>query len=70
VTQAPTPTVGDLVVVPAEPGLGVGRLERIVTVDGREHARVILYDDGRIVLRALTDVARCPPGVWDRKRAT
>lgn len=57
---------GSLVVVPAEPALGVGRLERLLDVDGRPAGRVILYDDGAIVVRPLDELAPCPPGVWDR----
>ena len=56
--------VGDLVVVPTEPGLGVGRVERLLDVDGRPGARMFLYESGDFVVRALDVVTACPPGVW------
>jgi hypothetical protein len=58
---------GDLVVVPTQPALGVGRLERLLP-QGEEptHARLLLYDDGRLVVVELTDVAPAPPGPWDK----
>lgn len=55
---------GDVVVLPAEPALGFGRLERLLDVDGQPHGRIILYADGRIVIRPLGQIAPCPPGVW------
>ena len=57
------PRVGDLVVVPPRPALGVGRLERIV--DGSV-ARIFCYDDGRFALVPAHDVERAPAGVWDK----
>lgn len=63
-----TPNVGELVVIPSEPDLGFGRLERIFRADTDQLARVLLYDDGRAVIRPLGAIARCPPGVWDRSR--
>lgn len=58
------PKVGDLVVVPPRPALGVGRLERLLD-DGRA-ARVFCYDDGVFVVVPFVDVERAPPGVWDK----
>ena len=61
------PQVGDLVVVPARPALGVGRLERLLD-DGRT-ARVFCYDDGAFVVVPYDDVEKAPPGVWDKAQA-
>lgn len=63
-----SPNAGDLVVVPGEPELGFGRLERIFRADEEQLARVLLYDDGRTVIRPLRAIAPCPPGVWDKTR--
>lgn len=57
-------SVGDLVVLPAEPTLGVGRIERFTDLDGAKAVRVLLYPSGEFVVRPLGDVAPCPPGVW------
>lgn len=59
--------IGDLVVVPSRPALGVGRLERrLPPGDAPTHARLLLYDDGRLVVVPLGDVKPAPPGPWDR----
>ena len=60
-------SVGDLVVIPAEPALGVGRVERFVDVDGKPHVRVLLYERLGFVVRSLDAVAPCPPGVWPKR---
>lgn len=67
-TTSARPAVGDLVVLPAEPGLGVGRLERLLPAEGSVpgRGRVFLYEDGRFVLRDLDAIVPCPPGVWDK----
>jgi hypothetical protein len=57
--------IGTLVVLPAEPQLGVGRVERVVSDD---EVRVLLYDSGAFVVRPWALLARCPPGSWDRTR--
>lgn len=53
---------GDLVIVRAEPALGAFRVERLLTVDGKAHARLLSYRDGRFRVVPLDDVAPCPPG--------
>ena len=55
--------IGTLVVLPAEPQLGVGRVERVVSDD---EVRVLLCDSGDFVVRPSADLAPCPPGPWDR----
>ena len=60
-TNAATLSVGDLVVFPAEPELGVGRVERFVDVDGVASVRVLLYVRAGFVVRALDQVRACPP---------
>jgi hypothetical protein len=57
-------TPGDLVVLPRERELGVGRLERCLEAEGRRYVRVLLYEDGALVVRPLEEVVPCPPGVW------
>lgn len=59
-------SVGDLVVIPGERALGVGRIERFLDVGGQRCARVLLYDTGALVVRRLDEIAPCPPGVWPR----
>jgi len=59
--------VGALVVVPAEPALGVGRVERLL--DGGSRVRILLYARLGFVVRALADVKPCPPGVWSPTKA-
>ena len=54
--------VGDLVVFPGEPALGVGRIERFVDVDGVASVRVLLYVRVGFVVRRVDDVRACPPG--------
>ena len=56
--------VGDLVVVPSEPGLGVGRVERVLTVHGAQALRIFLYETGNFVVRGVDVTAPCPAGVW------
>lgn len=51
-------TVGDLVIIPAEPELGVGRVERLLD-DGT--VRVLLYRDGTFIVRNANELAPCPP---------
>jgi hypothetical protein len=51
------PAINDLVVAPAEPALGVMRIVAIVDGD----ARVLLYKDGTLAWRALSELAPCPP---------
>ena len=58
---------GDLVVVPTEPALGVGRIERFLPGD---RVRVHFYDSGDLLIRPVAQVARCPAGVWDRRPST
>lgn len=53
---------GDLVIVRAEPALGAFRVERLLTVDGKVHVRLLSYRDGRFRVVPLDDVAPCPPG--------
>ena len=53
--------VGDLVVFPAEPALGVGRIERFVDVDGAPSVRVLLYVRVGFVVRPIAAVRPCPP---------
>ncbi len=55
---------GDLVVIPAEPALGVCRVERLLDVDGVPSVRVLLYVRLGFVVRPLDAVKPCPPGVW------
>lgn len=50
--------VGDLVIVTAQPELGVGRIERILD-DG--NVRVLLYKDGSFIVRQSSELAPCPP---------
>lgn len=57
-TEAPRD--GELVIVPAEPALGVGRVERLLDLDGVVSVRLLLYIDGSFVVRALADIAACP----------
>lgn len=54
--------IGQLVVIPQEPHLGVGR---IVSLD-EEHARLLLYDTGSFLKRKRHEVIPCPPGPWVR----
>ena len=54
--------VGELVIVIAEPALGVHRVERALDVDGVESVRILSYDDGSLLVRAIGAVAPCPPG--------
>ena len=49
--------VGDLVIVPAEPALGVGRVERVLD----DAVRILVYADGTFIVRAFAEVAPCPP---------
>ena len=65
--------VGALVVLPAEPALGLARLERLITQVGHDRggdgsgaplARVFLYADGAFVVRPLDQLRAAPPGVW------
>lgn len=53
--------VGDLVIVTAEPALGVGRVERFIDVDDVRMVRVLLYRDGTFIVRAFNELAPCPP---------
>jgi hypothetical protein len=53
--------VGDLVIIVAEPELGVGRVERFVDVNGARAVRVLLYRDGTFIVRAESELAPCPP---------
>jgi hypothetical protein len=50
--------VGDLVVVPAEPSLGVGRVERFVDAD---EVRIMLYARVGFVVRKRDEVKLCAP---------
>lgn len=50
--------VGDLVIVPAEPALGVGRVERVLDDNT---VRILVYADGTFIVRAVHEVAPCPP---------
>lgn len=54
--------VGDLVIVIGEPALGVGRVERALDIDGVESVRILSYDDGSFLVRAIGAVAPCPAG--------
>lgn len=53
--------VGDLVIVPSEPTLGVCRVERLLDIDGVACARLLNYADGSFIVRAVSDTAPCPP---------
>ena len=63
-----TPKIGELVVVPGQRALGVGRLERLVDdpAGGAPRARIFFYDEGRFAVVALSEVIPAPPGVWDK----
>jgi hypothetical protein len=53
--------VGDLVIVPREPTLGVCRVERFLDVDGVASVRLLMYARAGFVVRATIDTAPCPP---------
>lgn len=52
-------------VVPTQRALGVGRVERLLPdAEAPTSARLLLYDDGRLVVVPIGDVIAAPPGPW------
>ena len=53
---------GDLVIVRGSAPRGAFRVERLLAIDGKAHARLLSYQDGRFTVVPLDELAPCPPG--------
>jgi hypothetical protein len=68
--QTPPLKPGDLVIVPAQPKLGLGRLERRVSSDAAPateqdmEGRVFFYTPGLFLLFRLSELSPARPGPW------
>ena len=67
---ATAPAIGDFVVVPDAPAVGVGRLERLLPPKlGEPQARIFFYVSGTFAIFALARVKLAPAGPWPKARA-